>query len=149
VAIYDIMRKNTILRKGIRMWNEFKKFAIRGNVIDLAVGVIIGGAFGKIVSSLVNDIIMPLVGLLLGGIDFSNLSWKVGKAVVKYGAFIQTVVDFLIIAFSIFLFVKLINKLYERVKKQEEMEETEPTLTKEEELLTEIRDLLKQQRETM
>ncbi|ABO66601.1 MULTISPECIES: large conductance mechanosensitive channel protein MscL [Geobacillus] len=131
------------------MWNEFKKFAIRGNVIDLAVGVIIGGAFGKIVSSLVNDIIMPLVGLLLGGIDFSNLSWKVGKAVVKYGAFIQTVVDFLIIAFSIFLFVKLINKLYERVKKQEEMEETEPTLTKEEELLTEIRDLLKQQRETM
>ncbi|ARP42359.1 Large-conductance mechanosensitive channel [Geobacillus thermodenitrificans] len=149
MAIYDIMRKNTILRKGIRMWNEFKKFAIRGNVIDLAVGVIIGGAFGKIVSSLVNDIIMPLVGLLLGGIDFSNLSWKVGKAVVKYGAFIQTVVDFLIIAFSIFLFVKLINKLYERVKKQEEMEETEPTLTKEEELLTEIRDLLKQQRETM
>ena len=121
MAIYDIMRKNTILRKGIRMWNEFKKFAIRGNVIDLAVGVIIGGAFGKIVSSLVNDIIMPLVGLLLGGIDFSNLSWKVGKAVVKYGAFIQTVVDFLIIAFSIFLFVKLINKLYERVKKQEEM----------------------------
>ena len=75
MAIYDIMRKNTILRKGIRMWNEFKKFAIRGNVIDLAVGVIIGGAFGKIVSSLVNDIIMPLVGLLLGGIDFSNLSW--------------------------------------------------------------------------
>ncbi|WPZ19654.1 large conductance mechanosensitive channel protein MscL [Geobacillus subterraneus] len=131
------------------MWNEFKKFAIRGNVIDLAVGVIIGGAFGKIVSSLVNDIIMPLVGLILGGIDFSSLSWKVGKAVVKYGSFIQTVVDFLIIAFSIFLFVKLINKLYERVKKQEEVKETAPTLTKEEELLTEIRDLLKQQRDTM
>ncbi|NNV04870.1 large conductance mechanosensitive channel protein MscL [Geobacillus sp. C56-T2] len=131
------------------MWNEFKKFAIRGNVIDLAVGVIIGGAFGKIVSSLVNDIIMPLVGLILGGIDFSSLSWKVGKAEIKYGSFIQTVVDFLIIAFSIFLFVKLINKLYERVKKQEEVKETAPTLTKEEELLTEIRDLLKQQREMM
>lgn len=70
------------------MWNEFKKFAVRGNVIDLAVGVIIGGAFGKIVSSLVNDIIMPLVGLILGGIDFSKLSWKVGEAEVKYGAFI-------------------------------------------------------------
>ncbi|RLP90135.1 large conductance mechanosensitive channel protein MscL [Geobacillus stearothermophilus] len=131
------------------MWNEFKKFAVRGNVIDLAVGVIIGGAFGKIVSSLVNDIIMPLVGLLLGGINFSGLSWKVGKAEVKYGAFIQTVVDFLIIAFSIFLFVKLVNTLYERVKKQEEVKETAPTLTKEEELLTEIRDLLKQQRETL
>ncbi len=131
------------------MWNEFKKFAVRGNVIDLAVGVIIGGAFGKIVSSLVNDIIMPLVGLILGGINFSDLSWKVGKAEVKYGAFIQTVVDFLIIAFSIFLFVKLINTLYERVKKQEKVKETAPTLTKEEELLTEIRDLLKQQRETL
>ncbi|OQP08133.1 large-conductance mechanosensitive channel [Geobacillus sp. 46C-IIa] len=130
------------------MWNEFKKFALRGNVVDLAVGVIIGGAFGKIVSSLVNDIIMPLIGLILGGINFSDLSWKVGKAVVKYGAFIQTVVDFLIIAFSIFLFVKLINTLYERMKKQEEVKETAPTLTKEEELLTEIRDLLKQ-RETM
>ncbi|MBB6282314.1 large conductance mechanosensitive channel protein MscL [Geobacillus subterraneus] len=130
------------------MWNEFKKFALRGNVVDLAVGVIIGGAFGKIVSSLVNDIIMPLVGLILGGINFSDLSWKVGKAVVKYGAFIQTVVDFLIIAFSIFLFVRLINTLYERMKKQEEVKETAPTLTKEEELLTEIRDLLKQ-RETI
>ncbi len=98
------------------MWNEFRKFAVRGNVIDLAVGVIIGGAFGKIVSSLVNDIIMPLVGLILGGIDFSSLSWKVGEAEVKYGAFIQTVVDFLVIAFSIFLFVKLLNNLSERIK---------------------------------
>lgn len=98
------------------MWQEFKKFAVRGNVIDLAVGVIIGGAFGKIVSSLVNDIIMPLVGLILGGIDFSELSWKVGEAEVKYGAFLQTVVDFLVIAFSIFLFVKLLNNLHERIK---------------------------------
>lgn len=131
------------------MWHEFKKFAVRGNVIDLAVGVIIGGAFGKIVSSLVNDIIMPLVGLLLGGINFSNLSWKVGEAEVKYGAFIQTVVDFFIIAFSIFLFVKLLNNLYERVKKQEEAKEAAQTLTKEEQLLIEIRDLLKQQKDML
>ncbi|MEK4127361.1 large conductance mechanosensitive channel protein MscL [Anoxybacillus sp. FSL W8-0382] len=130
------------------MWQEFKKFAVRGNVIDLAVGVIIGGAFGKIVSSLVNDIIMPLVGLILGGIDFSELSWKVGEAEVKYGAFLQTVVDFLVIAFSIFLFVKLLNNLHERMKKQEETKQTAPTMTKEQQLLTEIRDLLKQQKET-
>lgn len=130
------------------MWQEFKKFAVRGNVIDLAVGVIIGGAFGKIVSSLVNDIIMPLVGLILGGIDFSGLSWKVGEAEVKYGAFLQTVVDFLVIAFSIFLFVKLLNNLHERIKKQEETKQTAPTMTKEQQLLTEIRDLLKQQKET-
>ncbi|MGG3956498.1 large conductance mechanosensitive channel protein MscL [Bhargavaea massiliensis] len=129
------------------MWQEFKKFAVRGNVIDLAVGVIIGGAFGKIVSSLVNDIIMPLVGLILGGIDFSELSWKVGEAEVKYGAFLQTVVDFLVIAFSIFLFVKLLNNLHERIKKQEETKQTAPTMTKEQQLLTEIRDLLKQQKE--
>ncbi|WP_339170789.1 large conductance mechanosensitive channel protein MscL [Anoxybacillus sp. FSL W8-1294] len=129
------------------MWQEFKKFAVRGNVIDLAVGVIIGGAFGKIVSSLVNDIIMPLVGLILGGIDFRGLSWKVGEAEVKYGAFLQTVVDFLVIAFSIFLFVKLLNNLHERMKKQEETKQTAPTMTKEQQLLTEIRDLLKQQKE--
>ena len=130
------------------MWQEFKKFAIRGNVIDLAVGVIIGGAFGKIVSSLVNDIIMPLVGLILGGIDFSGLSWKVGEAEVKYGAFLQTVVDFFLIAFSIFIFIKLLNNLHERIKKQEETKQTAPTMTKEQQLLTEIRDLLKQQKET-
>ncbi|EPZ37247.1 large-conductance mechanosensitive channel [Anoxybacillus ayderensis] len=129
------------------MWDEFKKFAIRGNVIDLAVGVVIGGAFGKIVSSLVNDIIMPLVGLILGGIDFSKLSWKVGEAEVKYGAFIQTVVDFFLIAFSIFIFIKLLNNLHERMKKQEETKQTAPTMTKEQQLLTEIRDLLKRQKE--
>ncbi|KMY51824.1 large conductance mechanosensitive channel protein MscL [Peribacillus loiseleuriae] len=125
------------------MIKEFKEFAMRGNVIDLAIGVILGAAFGKIVTSLVNDIIMPLIGLLLGGIDFSNLSFKV----LKYGMFIQTIVDFLIVAFSIFLFIKLFNKLYTRKKK---VEEASPSLTKEEELLTEIRDLLKaNQRETM
>ena len=121
------------------MWKEFKEFAIKGNVVDLAIGVIIGGAFGKIVTSLVNDVIMPLIGLILGGINFSNLELKVGSAVVKYGAFIQSVVDFLIIAFSIFLIVRSINK----TKKKEETPPAEPAPSKEEMLLTEIRDLLK------
>lgn len=98
------------------MWKEFKKFAIKGNVVDLAIGVIIGGAFGKIVTSLVNDIIMPLIGLILGGIDFTSLELKVGTAIVKYGAFIQSVVDFLIIAFSIFLIVRSINQIKRRRK---------------------------------
>lgn len=111
--------------------------------MDLAVGVVIGGAFGKIVSSLVNDIIMPLLGLLLGGINFSKLAYPLGKDTLKYGAFIQTVVDFFIIAFSIFLFIKLFNKL--TFKKEEEKKEEVPAPTKEEVLLTEIRDLLKQQ----
>lgn len=122
------------------MWKEFKEFAIKGNVVDLAIGVIIGGAFGKIVTSLVNDIIMPLIGLMLGGIDFTNLEFKVGTAVVKYGAFIQSVVDFLIIAFSIFLLVRSINM----IKKKEEDAPVEPAPSKEEILLTEIRDLIKQ-----
>ncbi|MCI2254043.1 large conductance mechanosensitive channel protein MscL [Domibacillus sp. DTU_2020_1001157_1_SI_ALB_TIR_016] len=126
------------------MLKEFKSFAMRGNVMDLAVGVILGAAFGKIVSSLVADVIMPLVGLLVGGIDFSGLSFTFGKAEVKYGIFIQTVVDFVIISFSIFLFVKLFNKLYTKEKKEEE---ALPSLTKEEELLTEIRDLLKSGRQ--
>jgi large conductance mechanosensitive channel len=126
------------------MLKEFKEFAMRGNIVDLAIGVIIGGAFNKIVSSLVNDMIMPLIGLLLGGIDFSGLSFQIGDAVVKYGMFIQTVVDFLIVAFSIFLFMKVLSKLY-RLKKQEEKKEAPPALTKQEELLIEIRDLLKKQ----
>ncbi|MFD3448847.1 large conductance mechanosensitive channel protein MscL [Microbacteriaceae bacterium 4G12] len=124
------------------MWNEFKKFALKGNVVDLAVGVIIGGAFGKIVSSLVADIMMPLLGILTGGINFSDLHFKVGKAVVKYGVFIQTVVDFLIVAFSIFLFVKLFNMLKKTEEKEVPAEAPKPS--REEELLTEIRDLLKQ-----
>jgi large conductance mechanosensitive channel len=125
------------------MWNEFKKFALRGNVLDLAVGVIIGAAFGKIVSSLVDDIIMPLVGVLIGGgIDFSSLAITVGKAEVKYGAFIQTIVDFLIIAFSIFIFVRIINRRFK--KKEEEVVQASPKVDKKEELLTEIRDLLKE-----
>lgn len=126
------------------MLKEFKEFAMRGNIVDLAIGVIIGGAFNKIVSSLVNDIVMPLVGLLLGGINFSSLSFTIGEAVVKYGMFIQTVVDFLIVAFSIFLVVKMLNKWKQR-KKQEEKTAAPPALTKQEELLMEIRDLLKKQ----
>ena len=90
---------------------EFKEFISRGNVIDLAVGVVVGGAFSSIVTSLVNDIIMPLIGTILGGINFSALSFKIKDAVICYGAFIQNVVNFLIIAFCIFIFVKLINKL--------------------------------------
>ncbi|MGC8855421.1 MAG: large conductance mechanosensitive channel protein MscL [Anaerolineae bacterium] len=93
------------------MLKEFKEFALRGNVIDLAIGVIIGGAFGKIVASLVGDILMPLIGLLIGGVDFSGLAFTVGKATVKYGAFLQAVVDFLVIAFVIFLMIRGINRL--------------------------------------
>ncbi len=99
------------------MLKEFKEFAMKGNVIDLAVGVIIGGAFGKIVTSLVNDIIMPLLGLLLGRIDFKSLSLPVGKATINYGIFLNNVVDFLIIAFSIFIVIKQLNRL---TKKKEE-----------------------------
>ncbi|MDP4109753.1 MAG: large-conductance mechanosensitive channel protein MscL [Bacillota bacterium] len=126
---------------------EFRQFAMRGNVIDLAVGVIIGGAFGKIVTSLVNDIIMPLIGIISGGVNFTNLSVTISPVagdkdpvVLKYGMFIQNVVDFVIIAFSIFIFIKLLNK-FQRKKQEEAAPEPEPT--KSEELLEEIRDILK------
>jgi large conductance mechanosensitive channel len=123
------------------MWNEFKQFAMKGNVIDLAVGVIIGAAFGKIVSSLVADIIMPLVGVIIGGVDFDFSNLAYGK--LAYGKFIQTVVDFLIISFSIFLFVKFIN----RFKKKEEPAEVVVKVDRTEELLAEIRDLLKEDKD--
>lgn len=119
--------------------SEFKAFAMRGNVVDLAVGVIIGAAFGKIVSSLVNDIIMPPIGWILGGVNFSDLAIALddaGKVVIKYGAFIQTMIDFLIIAMAIFLLVKVINKL----QKPKEAPPAGPT---QEELLVQIRDILK------
>jgi len=124
------------------MWQEFKKFAFKGNVMDLAVGVIIGAAFGKIVTSLVADIITPLVGLLLGGINITHLQIQVGNAVVKYGSFLQTIVDFLIVAFSIFMFIRFFNKLKRKQEIEEKQEEPKPS--REEELLTEIRDVLKQ-----
>jgi large conductance mechanosensitive channel len=118
---------------------EFREFAMKGNVVDLAVAVIIGAAFGKIVASAVNDIIMPLVGTLLGGLDFTNLMFEVGKAKIQYGNFIQTVVDFVIIAWAIFVAVKVLNRL-----KRAEPPAAPPTPPREEQLLTEIRDLLKQ-----
>ncbi len=114
---------------------EFKEFIERGNVIDLAVGVVIGSAFGKIVSSIVDDILMPLIGVLLGGLDFSNLSIKVGEATVKYGSFIQNVIDFLIIAACVFVLVKAVNKF---TKKKEEPKEEAPKKSAEEVLLEEI-----------
>jgi large conductance mechanosensitive channel len=119
------------------MLQEFKSFAMKGNVVDLAVGVIIGAAFGKIVASLVEDVIMPLVGTLLGGVNFSGLAIAVGSATIKYGKFIQTCLDFLIIAWAIFIAVKLINRL----RKEEPAAPAAPP--KQEVLLEEIRDLLK------
>ncbi len=143
------------------MLKEFKEFAIKGNVIDMAVGVIIGGAFGKIVTSVVNDLIMPFFGFITAGMDFKTLKWVLSPAVldeagkilkpeaaILYGNFLQNVIDFLIIAFSIFMFIKLINKAKDIAKKKEEIaEETAPEEPKgptQEELLAEIRDLLKQ-----
>ena len=144
------MAKTTIIQ-------EFKDFAMRGNVIDMAVGVIIGGAFGKIVTSVVDDLLMPLIGRVLGNTNFSDLYWvlssdfdyvkdtsleqarAVGAPVFAYGNFIQNVIDFLIIALCIFMFIKLINSLK---KKEAETPAAPPAPSKEEELLTEIRDLL-------
>ena len=122
--------------------SEFKKFVSRGNVVDMAVGVIVGGAFGKIVTSLVNDILMPLIGIILGGLDFSNLSIKINDVTIAYGAFIQSVVDFLIIAFCIFMMVKLFEK-FKFEEKKEEVKEEVPKKSDEVVLLEEIRDLLK------
>lgn len=96
------------------MWKEFREFALRGNVIDLAVGVIIGSAFSRIVTALVDDIIMPIVGLFMGGIDFSNLAFKFGNAVIKWGDFLQAVINFLIIAIVIFLMVRAMNRLHRK-----------------------------------
>lgn len=124
------------------MWKDFKEFAMKGNVIDLAVAVVIGAAFGKIVSSLVDNIIMPLVGVLTGGIDFTkSFVLKVGDAEVAFGVFLQSIIDFVIIAFAIFMFVRILSKL------QRKKEETpaEPEVDTKEELLVEIRDLLKKQ----
>lgn len=123
----------------------FKEFIAKGNVIDLAVGVIIGGAFGKIVSSLVDDILMPLLGILIGGVDFTSLSVKIGDAVVTYGNFIQNVIDFLIIAVCVYVMINAINKITSKVKKEEEKKE-EAKKSDEVALLEEIRDLLKKKK---
>jgi len=129
------------------MMKEFRDFAMRGNVVDMAVGIVIGAAFGKIVAAFVNDVLMPPIGLLLGGVDFSELAVTLKAAgdeaaavTLNYGAFIQTVVDFIIIAFAIFMVVKMMNKM----KKKEEVKPAAPPKPSAEEvLLTEIRDLLK------
>lgn len=139
----------------MKIFKEFKEFAMRGNVVDLAVGVIIGAAFGKVVTSVVNDIIMPPIGLLVGGMDFKNISIIMRDAVIdpatgkiikeavalKLGNFIQTLVDFAIVAFAIFMMIKGLNSVTR--KKTEEAPAEPPAPTKDQELLTEIRDLLK------
>lgn len=127
--------------------SEFKEFISKGNVLDMAVGVIIGGAFSKIVSSLVNDVMMPLIGIIIGGHNFTNLSIKVGNAKIMYGSFLQNVVDFLIVAFCLFAVIKIINRFK---KKQEKNENKEKIKTPSEEvmLLSEIRDLLKTDKTT-
>ncbi|HET9485208.1 MAG TPA: large-conductance mechanosensitive channel protein MscL [Xanthomonadales bacterium] len=135
------------------LFAEFKTFAMRGNVIDLAVGVVIGAAFGKIVSSLVDGVIMPLIGMVVGGVDFSKLALELEPRAVDaagtitdpgvylaYGAFLQTLLDFVIVAFAIFMFIKAINAMR---RKEAEAPSTPPAPTAEETLLTEIRDLLK------
>lgn len=137
---------------------EFKEFAMRGNVIDMAVGVVIGAAFGKIISSLVNDIIMPLVGVVTGGMNFTDYKWVIQQAVIdsvsnevlkpevtlNWGTWVQAIVDFIIVAFCIFIAIKAINQL--KRKKEEEVVEAVAEVSKEEELLTEIRDLLKEKK---
>ena len=129
------------------MMSEFKSFAMRGNVVDMAVGIVIGGAFGKIVSSFVNDVLMPPVGMMIGGVDFNDLAFVLQAATeeaeavtIKYGAFIQTLLDFVIIAFAIFMVIKAMNSMK---KKEEEAPEAPPKPSAEVELLTEIRDSLK------
>ena len=125
----------------MKLIQEFKTFAMKGNVVDMAVGIIIGAAFGKIVTSLVSDVLMPPIGLLLGGIDFSNLSATLAEGVtIKYGLFINTVIDFIIVAFAIFMMIKGVNRL----KKKEELNPAAAPVPNEEiVLLSQIRDLLK------
>ena len=134
--------KKEIITKGTKTLKEFKTFISKGNVVDLAVGVIIGSAFGKIVSSLVNDILMPIIGIIIGGIDFSNLTIQIKDATIKYGIFIQNIIDFLIVAFCIFIFIKLINK----VSKKEE-EKKEKVVSEEAKILKEIRDILNEKKQ--
>ena len=149
--------KNIIMKKFL---SEFKEFAMKGNVVDMAVGVIIGAAFGKIVTSLVNDVIMPAIGVLTGGVNFSEKKWIIQQAVadgetivtpevaVTWGAFVQTVIDFIIIAFCIFVAIKFMNKLKRAPEPAPAPEPEAPAAPTQEELLTEIRDLLKKEVES-
>ena len=130
----------------MKFFNEFKTFIARGNVIDMAVGIIVGSAFTKIVNSLVADVITPAIGIITGKVDVANLSYKINdKLVIKYGSFIQALIDFIIIAFVVFVMIKAINGVKTRFEKKEEAAEVkeEPKPSNEEVLLTEIRDLLK------
>lgn len=129
------------------MMKEFKDFAMRGNVVDMAVGIVIGGAFGKVVSSFVNDVLMPPIGVLLGGMDFAKLGYTIKEAtetteavIIKYGAWLNTIIDFIIIAFAIFMVIRAMNNMK---KKEEAKPAAPPAPSKEETLLSEIRDLLK------
>ena len=130
------------------MLKEFKEFIKRGNVMDLAVGVIVGGAFSSIVTSLVNNILTPILGIFLGGIDFSGLSITIKNANINYGLFLQSIIDFLIIAFCIFIMIKIINKMISIGKKDEEEKSTPIKKSEDVLLLEEIRDLLKKQTST-
>lgn len=124
----------------MKVWKEFKEFAFKGNALDLAIGVVIGTAFSKIVSSIVDDLITPIIGILFGGLDFTRLAITFGDASITYGNFIQSVVDFLLVAASIFFFIRL----FSRMRKKEEAKPAEPPApSREEQLLAEIRDLLK------
>lgn len=142
--------KDAVLSKGKGVFSDFKDFISQGDVLDLAVGVIIGGAFGKIVTSLVNDIIMPIIGVIIGGVDFTGLTAKIGEATITYGVFIQNIIDFLIVALCIFFFVrgieKMKKKMEEKFKKEEEAADAaeEEKANEEIALLKEIRDLLKE-----
>lgn len=132
-------KKNKLVETGNNTIKEFKEFVARGNIVDMAVGVIIGSAFGKIVTSLVNDIFMPLIGVIIGGLDFSKLVLKIGESSVNYGMFIQNIVDFLIVAICIFFMIKILSKFKKKEEaKVEEVKEDEQIL-----LLREIRDSLK------
>lgn len=123
---------------------EFKKFISRGNALDLAIGVIMGAAFSNIVTSIVDNILTPILGIIIGGIDFTNLSIKVGKSVISYGIFLQNVIDFLIVSFCLFIIVKTINKLTHKEEKEEKKEKKEVVKSDEVKLLEEIRNILKE-----
>jgi large conductance mechanosensitive channel protein len=135
------------------LWNEFKKFAMRGNVIDLAVAVVVGNAFNRIVGSLVDDVLMPVIGILVGRLDLSGLQLRAGDVVLRYGMFLQTVVDFLIVAFTVFMLVRVINRAKAVIEREEaekaaaQAAESPPPPPREQVLLEEIRDLLKELRD--
>mgnify|MGYP001340701759 CR=1 FL=1 len=132
------------------MWNEFKNFAFKGNVMDLAVAVVLGAAFSAIINALVADIIMPVIGVIIGGVDFTELVFTVGRASIKYGLVIQQIIDFFLIAFSLFIVIKCVNRMNSKMdallgKKKEEEQPKPPT---QEELLTEIRDMMKEEKKS-